>query len=186
MSHKEQIVVASTNPVKINSAKQGFEAAMPDTVFTVTGVKIKSGVSDQPMTSDETFTEAINRAQTAKVEQPNADYWIGLEGGVEDVEGEMRSVVWVVILSLQQIGKARASSFILPQKMADMIRSGMEMGDADDAIFGLTNSKQQMGAVGLMTKGAVDRTSLYREAVILALMPFLNPELFPESFKSNN
>jgi non-canonical (house-cleaning) NTP pyrophosphatase len=54
----------------------------------------------------------------------------------------------------------------------------MELGDADDEIFGASNSKQQNGAVGLLTENAVTRTTLYEQAVIMALIPFKNPELY--------
>jgi len=59
-----------------------------------------------------------------------------------------------------------------------LVRQGVELGEADDRIFGRNNSKQQNGAVGLLTGDAVDRAGLYVPAVIFALIPFKNPELY--------
>jgi non-canonical (house-cleaning) NTP pyrophosphatase len=54
----------------------------------------------------------------------------------------------------------------------------VELGEADDRVFGCNNSKQQNGAIGLLTGDAVDRAGLYVPAVIFALIPFKNPELY--------
>jgi non-canonical (house-cleaning) NTP pyrophosphatase len=54
----------------------------------------------------------------------------------------------------------------------------VELGEADDCIFGRSNSKQINGAVGILTADAVDREELYAHAVLLALIPFLNPTLY--------
>jgi len=58
------------------------------------------------------------------------------------------------------------------------VAGGMELGTANDLVFSQTNSKQKNGAVGLLTHNKVDRTELYRQAVILALIPFVNPDLY--------
>lgn len=55
---------------------------------------------------------------------------------------------------------------------------GMELGHADDLLFKRTNSKQGAGSVGLFTHGAIDRTSYYSHAVVLAFAPFLWPDLY--------
>jgi non-canonical (house-cleaning) NTP pyrophosphatase len=59
------------------------------------------------------------------------------------------------------------------------VRQGKELGEADDQVFGRHNSKQQEGAIGLLTGRVIDRTALYEEAVVMALIPFKNPTLFP-------
>jgi len=174
----KKIIIASTNPVKINATTGGFKKCFPKEKFEGIGISVSSGVSDQPMSDAETFKGAFNRATAAKKANNKADYWVGLEGGVEDNGNEMRSTVWVVVLSKNKMGKAKTGSFVLPPRMAKLIRKGMEMGHADDKIFGTTNSKQTTGAVGILTKGVIDRTALYETGVILALIPFLNPTLY--------
>jgi non-canonical (house-cleaning) NTP pyrophosphatase len=52
------------------------------------------------------------------------------------------------------------------------------LGEADDLVFGRSNSKQANGAVGLLTDDAVTRTTYYVPAVIFALIPFKNAELY--------
>lgn len=77
-----------------------------------------------------------------------------------------------------KIGMGRTGSFFLPEKVATLIRGGMELGDADDAVFGGTNSKQKTGSVGILTNDVVTRTSYYIEAVCFALIPFVQSDLY--------
>ncbi len=173
-----KVVVASTNPVKIKAALEGLRKIFPNETIEISGVSVSSGVSEQPMSSDETLTGALGRVVGAKLEVPQADYWVGFEGGVEIVEDEMRSVVWVVVSSRTRLGKANAGSFVVPPKIADLVRNGMEMGPADDLVFGQTNSKQKNGGVGILTHGVIDRAALYEIGMVLALIPFINPDLY--------
>lgn len=172
-----EIVVASTNPVKIESVRQGFAHMFPGEMFNVRGVGADSGVSDQPMGDAETMQGAHNRAANARKFAPDADYWVGIEGGCADVDGEMQTFAWVVVLGQAREGKSRTGMFYLPQEVAALVRQGMELGHADDAVFGRSNSKQQNGSVGLLTGDAIDRVAYYAHAVVLALIPFKHTNL---------
>jgi inosine/xanthosine triphosphatase len=172
-----RVVVASQNPVKIACAQSGFLRMFPGATFEVGGVSVSSGVSRQPMGDDETLRGAEVRAENARTALPDADYWIGIEGGCEERGGVLYGFAWVVVLSRQREGRSRTASFELPPAVAELVRSGVELGHADDQVFG-QNSKQGNGAVGLFTDDAIDRVALYEPAVVLALIPFKNPELF--------
>ncbi len=172
------VIVASTNPVKLQAARLGFEKMFPAEQFEVKGLIVPSGVSHQPFSSLETLQGAQNRAQAASQTLPQANYWVGIEGGIEDLGHEMASFAWVVILSPTQAGKGRTGTFFLPPPVAELIRQGKELGEADDIVFNKSNSKQENGAIGILTGDVIDRTRLYEHAVILALAPFKHPDLF--------
>lgn len=173
-----KIIVASKNPVKINTTLDGFKKMFPEQEFEIEGVSVPSGVADQPKTDKETFEGANNRSLTAKQQFPNADFWVGIEGGIEDTGTEMTSFAWIVIQGRNLTGKSRTGTFLLSPKVAELIRSGLELGDADDKIFGMKNSKQQNGAVGILTKDLLTRQSFYEVSVILALIPFKNSDIY--------
>lgn len=174
-----KVVIASKNPVKINCTKTAFEKAFPSKSVQVTGIAVPSNVSEQPMSNSETLNGARNRALNAQKEIIEADYWVGIEGGIDQNElGEMYAFAWVFILSEDKQGKAHTASFILPAKIAELVNQGIELGIADDMVFTRSNSKQSNGAVGILTNDIIDRTAYYEPAVILALIPFLNPELY--------
>lgn len=175
----KKIVVASKNPVKINTTLAGFLQMFPDVQFEIEGISAESNVADQPMTEEETLQGAINRAQNARSSAPDADYWVGIEGGLEEVSGSLEAFAWIVIIdNTGKVGKGRTGSFFLPEKVAELVRQGMELGTADDIVFKRENSKQSTGAVGILTGDVLTRTTYYEPAVILALIPFKNPELY--------
>lgn len=173
------LIVASTNPVKIDAAAQGFRQMFPQQTFTVEGLSVPSGVSVQPMTNAETYEGAYNRAVGVRAARPEADYWIGIEGGAEETAHGLEAFAWVVILSTQRAGTSRTATFILPNEVAAWVRAGMELGEADDRVFGRENSKQANGSVGLLTGDVIDRTAYYAHAVVLALIPFKQMFMHP-------
>jgi len=172
------VVVASTNPVKIRAALGGFQLMFPGRIVRAEGVEVCSRVSSQPRTDDETRRGAEARAAQACEEAPRADFWVGIEGGVVEAEPGMAAYAWVVVRSPLCVGRARTGTFFLPEAVARLVRQGMELGLADDQVFGSTDSKRKAGAVGLLSGGTVDREALYRQAIALALIPFKNPTLY--------
>lgn len=171
-----KVVVASKNPVKLQAVLEGFQSFFER--VEVYGIEVESGVSDQPLSDAETLKGARNRAQNAMKQITGAVFWVGVEGGIEPTEKGLAAFAWIVILSKGKYGEARTTSFLLPPKIAGYIERGYELGVANDKVFGQTNSKQKQGAVGLLTRNEVSRTQLYVQAVKLALIPFVNPELF--------
>lgn len=152
----------------------------PEQTFAATGVSVPSGVSDQPMGDEETLAGAYNRAAGVRALRPDADYWVGIEGGCAEGAGGLEAFAWVVVIGRNASGRSRTGMFMLPDEVAELVRGGMELGHADDAVFGRSNSKHDDGSVGLMTGGVIDRTAYYEHAVILALIPFRQPNLhFP-------
>jgi inosine/xanthosine triphosphatase len=186
------IVVASTNPVKIEAALIGFRRMFPAEAFTARGVAVPSGVSRQPFSDAETLQGALNRAVAAQAAAPDADFWVGIEGGCESVprsaaalragqagDEELAVFAWIVVCSRHRVGRGRTGVFFLPEAVAQWVRAGKELGEADDLVFGRTNSKQDNGAIGLLTEDVIDRVQYYEHAMIMALVPFKNPDLYP-------
>ncbi len=172
------LVVASTNPVKLQAAAHGFQRLFPDREVVAVPVVVPSGVAHQPSSDEETLRGALNRSANARAAYPEADMWIGIEGGVQPIGSELAAFAWVVVRSKEMLGKGRTGTFFLPPAVAELIRQGKELGEADDIVFGRTNSKQENGAVGLLTDNVIDRAQLYEHAMILALIPFKNGALY--------
>jgi inosine/xanthosine triphosphatase len=174
----KHIVVASTNPVKVQAALQGFMRMFTHEEFHATPLPACSDVSDQPRSDAEALQGALSRARHARQLLPTADYWVGIEGGIQDEGSDMSAFAWVVILGVDLQGKSRTGTFYLPPAVAELVRQGKELGEADDMVFNRLNSKQENGAIGILTGDVIDRMQLYQQAVILALVPFLNPDLY--------
>ena len=130
------------------------------------------------MTDEETLLGAENRGKNAQINFPNADYWVGIEGGVEIKDSQMDAFAWVVIFSADKKGKSKTATFYLPEAISTLVKNGVELGHADDQVFKRNNSKQKNGAIGILTHGLIGRTAYYESAVTMALIPFMNPELY--------
>ncbi len=173
-----RITVASKNPVKLNAARAAFSRMFARDDYDVVGVSAPSGVADQPMSRGETMAGALARAENARAARRESDFWVGIEGGVEDSPLGMSCFAWVVVLDRSgRIGRGQTAVFFLPDEVARLVRGGMELGHADDTVFKRDNSKQANGAIGLLTDDVVDRQAYYVHALIMALVPFKNPEL---------
>ena len=173
-----KVVVASSNPVKLLAVEAGFSRMFPSNGFEVISVNVSSGISDQPMSNEETLLGAENRAHKASLLGVSAEYWVGIEGGIEEQNQGMAAYAWVVVKSQTLTGRGRTGTFYLPTAVAGLVRQGKELGEADDIIFGQENSKQKNGAVGILTGDVITRATLYEHAIILALVPFKNIELY--------
>lgn len=172
------MIIGSQNPVKVQCVKDSFHLMFRQAIFSFEGCQTESGVSDQPMTDEETYLGALNRARFVRAAFPMADFCVGIEGGISDDGQLMEAFAWVVIIGAANQSRARTATFLLPEKVASLVRGGIELGVADDMVFGRSNSKQQDGAVGLLTNGVINRTAYYSHAVTLALIPFLKEEVF--------
>ncbi len=171
----KKVIIASLNPAKINAVKSAFEAVFPDLDFHFEGTSVPSEVSDQPMTNEETKAGALNRVRNAKSAIEDGDYYVGLEAGIE---GNV-TFAWMIIESQTQRGESRSASLMLPPAVLAKLQHANELGDVMDDVFGTDNIKQKGGAIGLLTQHQLTRSSVYHQALILALIPFTNPEHFP-------
>lgn len=169
------VAVGSLNPVKVGAVRAVVVPLAPG--VAVTGVLVPSDVPSQPWGDEETIRGARARALGALAKLPTAELGVGIEGGVVDGEGGLRTCAWAVVASrggAEGVGGSLALS--LPPAVAALVRAGQELGEAMDAHVGASNTKQGPGAVGLLTAGLIDRQRAYETIVTYALAPFLAGE----------
>lgn len=172
------IAVGSKNPVKITAVKEAFEKVFPNQIIDVQGVEVHSGVSDQPMSDKESIRGATKRAKDS-LKKLNADFGVGLEGGLQKVNKYWFTSGWAIILSKEkEIGIGSSIRMIVTPKMMELINKGYELGKVNDMLFQQENTKHATGQFGLMTNNAITRASCYRDGVISALSRFIHPEVF--------
>ncbi len=174
----KNVIIASKNPVKIKATQIAFQKMFPTQKFKFQGIAVSSNVSDQPFSNQETFQGAWNRVQEIVREVKTADFYVGIEGGLEVLNDELEIFAWMLIKSGKRYGKSRTSTFSLPPKIAKFVKQGKELGEANDLVFKTHNSKQKNGTVGVLTANILTRTKYYAEALVLALIPFKNPDLY--------
>lgn len=173
----KKVVIASLNPAKINAVKSAFDSAFPDIAFDFQGIGVPSNVSEQPMSNDETLLGARNRVSNARHTVEDGHFYVGIEAGLD---GDS-TFAWMVIESNGKVGKSRSASLMLPPNVIAQLAPDVELGDVMDSTFGTKNIKQKGGAIALLTNHQLTRSSVYHQALVLALIPFMNPDHFPST-----
>ena len=170
-----KIIITSHNPVKIAAAKAAFVHLFPRPDIEMVSIAVPSGVSDQPMSDAETLQGARNRVTEARKKFPDADYWVGMEGGLDSFDGHLMAFAWMVVAGdHNKSSETRTVTLPLPPRIQQLVSEGLELGDANDEVFSTLNSKQGGGAFGLLTDGLMTRESVYTQTLILALVPFVH------------
>ena len=169
----QRIAVGSKNPVKVAAVRAVIARITPEA--TIEAVSAASGVPDQPFGDEETIRGAIARARAAQ-KAADADLGVGIEGGVVNMpDGSMRTCAWAAVVlrdGRHSVGGSLAMP--LPDSVARLIRErGLELGHAMDELTGQRETKHGAGAVGILTRGLVDRQAAYEVLVSYALASFL-------------
>ena len=128
--------------------------------------------------------------------------WVDIDDDDDDDDKQMYCMAWMAIYGRRVsftvellasratqayygdrkpiFGFAKTGSFPLPPAIRKaVVEDGLELGDADDLVFGRTKSKHGSGAVGVLTGDLIDRAAYYEHALLLALVPWFRPDVFP-------
>jgi inosine/xanthosine triphosphatase len=168
--------IGSRNPAKVEAVRRALAQLAPGCALEA--VEAPSGVPDQPVGDHVTRLGARNRARAA-LELTGSDIAFGLEGGVAHEPPVVWLVSWVAAVTRDgRSGDASGLRMALPRAVATRLAAGDELGTIIDELFGVSASKQQIGAVGLLTEGFVSRTDAFADLVAMACAPLLRPDLF--------
>src|SRR3989344_7124426 len=174
------VLVGSKNPVKIESVKEAFAKYFAS--VEVIGLDVDSKVPTQPV-NYQTYEGARNRAlalqSLAREKYPEAQYFVGIEGGIEETYSRWFSFGLICVIDhrgRESIGKS--PHFSLPSHILQKLLAGEELGEVMDHHTGHKNAKQKMGTVGILTHGKMDRKELYIHGLTMALIPFVNENLY--------
>lgn len=175
-----KVLVGSENPVKIQSVRKGFLTFFEH--IEVEGVAVDAGVPHQP-TNDETFEGAKNRAENVKRinDQQNrgATFFVGIEGGVLQLQDRWFSVNVVYILDQQNRDSfATTGLYELPSALSKELLVKKDLGYAIAALADDNFAARERGTVAFLTNGKIDRFQNQVQGVTLALIPFLNDNLY--------
>jgi inosine/xanthosine triphosphatase len=170
-----RVAVGSTNPVKIHAVRETFQEVFG--VVEVIGLRVDSGVSSQPF-KEEVIEGSVKRARNA-LKVTDADLGVGIEGGVMRLGERWYNLGFVAIVDREGVmGTGTSGWFECPLSILGKLKDGKELGEVMDELMGRKDTKKQEGAIGIFTKGRVSRKDLYKHGILMALAPFLSPEVF--------
>ena len=160
------IAVGSLNHVKVEAVRTVMESVYGS--VRIIPVHVNSGVPDQPF-GDDTYKGAVNRAEAALGEY---DLSVGIEAGVFEMYGHLYDVQHCAVLDRNgKLTLGMSSGFMYPDKVADVVRNGATVGKAVAQFYDKTANGNKEGAVGVLSKGLLDRKSLTEQSVTAAMIP---------------
>ena len=91
----------------------------------------KSGITEQPLTSDETKRGSINRAREALKQVSEANISVGIEVGYhKNKSGEYGMFCWVTVMDrMRHKFSTQSHRFILPHYHQKILHAGKYLGD---------------------------------------------------------
>ena len=63
------------------------------------------------------------------------------------------------------------SGFRYPDKVAELVRNGKTVGEAMKEIYSGKDIGREQGAIGILSKGLLDRRELTEQSVLNAMLP---------------
>ena len=174
-----KILMGTKNPGKIEGAKQAFEKYFEN--VEIEGVKVSSEVADQPF-NEEIIAGAKNRVKNlkeyAKQKNIEVDFYISSEAGIMNYFGEWIDVNIAYVENKDGLSSTGISQgFPIPEKYIEEIKA-TELGKVMDKIFSGEGLGQQKGGISYLTKEQVNRIDLTRGAFIMALIKYINGDIW--------
>lgn len=184
-----RIAVASLRGVKVEAAREAVAMIKSDLGVAESDVEylwreVKPDVPETPLSRHQLMRGAKSRAEklAALVE---ADYYIGLEGGLDLVEfdGERRVFLqsWAYVSDGQAGYFGASGAMELPGPLARaVLDEGIELGVAIDRYAGEEDVRSRQGSFGVLTKNHITRRQSFVLALLAAFAPFYNRRLYSE------
>lgn len=174
-----KILIGTKNPGKIQGAKEAFEKYFDN--VEIEGISVDSEVGNQPF-NEEILQGAKNRVKNlkkyAKENQIEADFYISSEAGITNLLGEWLDINCVIIedsKGFQSVGTSQG--FPIPEKYIEEIKA-TELGKVMDKIFSGKDLGKGKGGISYLTKNAISRIDLTRNAFIMALTQHINGKVW--------
>lgn len=171
-----KIAVGSKNEAKVGAVREILADYPHLSSADIEGFDVSSEISPQPLSLEETLRGARNRAKNAR-EAGNADYGIGIESGLVEVPYSKSGYMDLTTCAIYDgseyhLGVSSAWEFKDPEIFRIIGSGAGEMTDVlvERGIFADQSARAGMGAIGVVTKGRLDRKNYTKEAIRNALI----------------
>lgn len=177
------IRIASTRVPKVNGVKKAVEKLMNR--FHVPGMEVQfetmqgeSGVSEMPLSLEETLTGARQRAESV-FEREKTDISVGVEGGLYLIADKVFLQSWTCIFDGKDFHYGGSGSLEIPQSLArDVFVNGQMLGDAIDAFSRQVDVRSNQGTFGVLTNDLVTREDSFELSAVNAFIPYFNKKMY--------
>ena len=167
-----KIIVGSKNKAKVEAVAEILKEYPHLAGADVEGMDVKSDVSDQPKSLDESVRGAVNRARSAF---KDCDYSVGIESGLMKVPETKTGYMDVCVCAIydgKEFHLGLSSAWEHPGIFDFVLNKGLDISAATNQVGLTTNAGigAAEGAIGILTKGRLDRKESTKQALRTALI----------------
>ncbi|MCS7098624.1 MAG: inosine/xanthosine triphosphatase [Candidatus Methanomethyliaceae archaeon] len=175
------VVVGTSNPVKVEAVRKAFLRFFKDVEVIMHPVSSKA--PPQPIGLAITIEGAISRAKRALEVEERANLGVGIEAGIVPVpyaiSGYMDQQFAAIVDRLGRTTIGGGPAFEYPSFIINRIlRENMEVNTIMAEITGEPKIGHKGGAISYFSKNILNREIITEIAVIMALIPRLNENLY--------
>lgn len=180
-SHGKRLIpcvvrVGTKNPAKVRAVRRAFRSARISA--SVRGIQTESSVPAQPFEHD-IVKGAIRRARSSI---GRGDFGIGIEAGLvwhAGVRDHFDVQYCAIVDRAGRLTVGHGPGFVHPPGVIEKVKGGATVGDAMAEVSGIPEIGSKFGAIGYLTKRAMDRDVLTEVAVLMAMIPRIRSDLYP-------
>ncbi|MCA9553805.1 MAG: DUF84 family protein [Myxococcales bacterium] len=172
------VAVGSVNPVKVAAVQEVLQTMARFTDAVLMPSAAASGVSEQPLSLEETFRGAEGRARAALAHAGGHGLALGLEDGMYPCPTDPERYLNVCVacaVEAERVHFGCSSAFMYPDAVVRLVlEQKMDVSQALKAA-GLTAHPKvgaDVGAIGLLSKGRLVRKDYTKQALVAALLPW--------------
>ena len=187
-----KIIIASTRIPKVNGVKKAVMKLSALFAIDASSVQFemseaKSGVSDTPMTVDESMRGAKQRALGVfHSNEHETVLSVGVEGGLFAFERKIFLQSWSCVYNGDIFHFGSSGSIELPVSLATaVVQKKTELGIAIDEFAKQADVRSKQGTFGILTNDLITREDSFELATTFALIPFLNTGIYSHSRNNN-
>jgi non-canonical (house-cleaning) NTP pyrophosphatase len=172
---KFKISVGTTSDQKIKYLKEVLKGLKVKA--DLIPVEVKSGVAEQPKTTEETEKGSINRARSAFEKAKTADFAIGIEVGYHKEKKGYEMFCWVTIIDKNGYQlSSQSHKFLLPKYYQEVLEKDLYVNEHLEGF--IKNKKEASNAKKQVDEIVRHRKPFIESGLKNALIRYLNKEDF--------
>ena len=176
------VALGSRNPVKVDGVRRVFHRLLGP--IKLVSIHVDPPIGRQPLSLDELVRGAEYRGSIALDKCSRAIYGVGIEAGLIKIRDRYALAIQACYIESRDGGKSIGLSrgFPVPLCFYEKLRvnRGLELEDLVTKYYGVEGAGEDIGLIGILTRGEIDRLRLTMDAVETAIIPFLkwNREIY--------
>ncbi len=173
-----RVAVGTANRLKRDAVADAFARAFPSIKTTVRAFDVDSTVPEQPVDA-QAARGAQARARAALDAWKTAEYGVGVEAGIVNDPGldQKLDVQYCAVVDRRGLVTAgHGGGFAYPDDVLREVLEGATVSDVLGPRAGDERIGSTTGAIGWLTKDAIQRKELTTHGVLMALVPRVRPD----------